>query len=477
MSMQQLPDVLAKRRDLETFHLASFVARNPGAPFSRIEQSASAISATCRTAIYNHMSRAVEYGWLRREGMTKGARYFATEQFIHHLALRELAKPAIKRQKVGYNDQFLASYEPNKTFYLSANQREQLHRACPPDSFNAADERMSRQVRRFMADLTHNSSAFEGVNVRYADTIEFLEQNIESRNMSPNEAVILRNHYNAIRYIVEGIHHPPQEGDLQLREYEIRSIHSIASAGLFADSAKQGTLRTSAVEIRDSAYIPPAQPDVIVHEFRALVEKVSQINDPYEQSLFLLVHLPYLQPFSDCNKRLSRLACNVPLLAGGCIPVSWAEVNQRDYTDSLMCVYEHNSTYGMAEVFTDACCRSIERMVLHDGMRTPSRMEISHAQLIAEAVRRRILEGDDALPAGVGAKEAAEFNQIVESSLNDIRRNEMAAAPFRLQLRDVRRWLEREDAANTSMDTQQLMVNAAKTSGGEGLQWAPRVTG
>lgn len=154
---------------------------------------------------------------------------------------------------------------------------------------------------------------------------------------------------------------------------------------------------------------------MIAHEFRQLVEKAAQIKDPYEQSLFLLVHLPYLQPFADCNKRLSRLSCNVPLLAQGCIPVSWAEVNQRDYADSLMCVYEYNSTYGMAEVFTDACCRSIERMVLHDGMRTPSRMEISHAQLIAQAVRARILHGDCSTPAGVTAQEEPEFNRIVES--------------------------------------------------------------
>lgn len=163
--MLDLPNSLAKRRDLETFELAFFVARNPGAPFSRIESGASAISATCRTAIYNHLTRAVDYGWLRREGITRGARYYATAQFSHHLALRELAKPAIKRPKVGYNQDFLARYEPNRSFYLSQAQREQLHQACPPGTFDAADERMTRQVRRFMADLTHNSSAFEGVSL------------------------------------------------------------------------------------------------------------------------------------------------------------------------------------------------------------------------------------------------------------------------------------------------------------------------
>jgi hypothetical protein len=446
--MLELPNSIAKRRDLETFQLACFVARAPGAPFSSIERAASDIAATCRTAIYNHLLRAVEYGWLSRAGVTRGVRYYPTAQFGHHLALRELAKPALKRPKVGYNPDFLASYEPNRTFYLSEEQREQLNHACPVGSFNSADERMAMQVRRFMADISHNSAAFEGVSVRFADTIEFLEHHIESKDMSPNEALILRNHYNAIRSIVEGVRVSPVEPGLQLCEYEVRAIHSMASAGLFSDSTKQGTLRITPVEIRDSAYIPLAQPDVIASQFRILVEKAAAIKDAYEQALFLLVHIPYVQPFTDCNKRLSRLVCNVPLLSKGCIPVSWTEVNQRDYTDSLMCIYEHNSTFGMADVFTSACCRSIERMVLHDGMRTPSRMEISHAQQIAQAIRNRILLGDTSLPSGVSPREAPEFEQIVSSTLDSIRVNEMAAAPFRLPMKEVQRWMQDTQASS-----------------------------
>jgi hypothetical protein len=446
--MNELPNSLSRRRDLETFTLALFVARNPGAPYSEIARGATSISATCRTSLYNRLSRAVDYGWLDRVGVTKTTVYHPTAQFLHHLALRETSKPLLKRPKIRYKPEFLDSYEPNKTHYLSDTQRAQLHAACPPGSFDATDERMARQVRRFMADLTHNSSAFEGVSVRYADTIEFLEQNIESRNMTPNEAMILRNHYNAIRYIVEAIHHPQHPSDIQLTEFDLRSIHSMASAGLFTDPVKQGTLRTGAVEIRGSCYIPPELPGVIADRFTALVDKGRQITDPYEQSLYLLVHLPYLQPFSDCNKRLSRLVCNIPLLAAGCTPVSWAEVNQRDYADCLICIYEHGSTYGMAEVFVDACLRSVERMKLDEAMRTPSRMEISHAQYIADAVRRQVLFGDTEMPPGVSSQDADEFQQIVASSLNDIRLNEMAAAPFRLPPVAVQRWRAADNSAD-----------------------------
>jgi Fic family protein len=40
------------------------------------------------------------------------------------------------------------------------------------------------------------------------------------------------------------------------------------------------------------------------------LEKASQIQNPFEQAFFVLVQLPYHQPFDDVNKRVSRLAAN-----------------------------------------------------------------------------------------------------------------------------------------------------------------------
>ncbi|WP_255556850.1 Fic family protein [Sodalis sp. dw_96] len=48
--------------------------------------------------------------------------------------------------------------------------------------------------------------------------------------------------------------------------------------------------------------------------FDLLLAKARAITDPFEQSFFMMVHLPYLQPFADINKRTSRLAANLPLL-------------------------------------------------------------------------------------------------------------------------------------------------------------------
>ncbi|WP_371436223.1 Fic family protein [Polaromonas sp.] len=441
--MKSIPDENAKRRIKEIYALATFIAAHPNSTASHAKD-AQEISPSCRTSLFYYLNEAIANGWIERIGATKAAVYRATPQFQHHLAKLSLSLPVSARPKVSYRGEFMGTYIPNETYYLSAEQRKNLNAICPKGSFDATDERIAHEVRRFMADLTHNSSAFEGVAVKYADTISFLEENIESKHMSPIDAVILRNHYNAIRFIVENTHYPPQPEDILVSEYDTRNIHAFLSDGLLKDRRKQGRLRTEHVEIRDSCYIPNNIPAVIAQEFGALMAKAAAIEDPHEASFFLLVHIPYLQPFEDCNKRTARLICNIPLLRNGILPISWSEVNQRDYTDSLLCIYERNSTYGLAEVYVDAFRRSYERFDIAINQRQPSRLEVSYAPQIMDAVRRRILHNDSSLSMGVEPIHIAEFEAIVEDKLDGIRENEMIGGPYRLRPAEIRHWVEVE---------------------------------
>lgn len=442
--MKSFPGSDAKSKEKEVFELSQFISKNPSSSASDIATGAARIFESCRTTAYNHIEAAIENGWIVREGLTKGARYSATGQFRHREAILNLGQPLSKRPKVGYNADFLGDYKPNETYYLSQAQRDSLHTSCSIGSFNVSDKKLSQEVRRFMADITHNSSAFEGVNVKYADTISFLEENIESRHMSAFDALILRNHYNAIRFIVENTHCPVEVEDIVVSEYDARNIHALLSDGLLRDRRMQGQLRQGHVEIRESSYIPTDVPDTIKSEFATLIEKAKLINDPYEQAVFLLIHIPYLQPFEDCNKRTARLLCNIPLLSNGILPVSWSEVNQLNYTDATLCVYEKNSTYGLCEVFVDACKRSFERFDISMRNREPSRLEITHAKQISDAIRRRILQDDDSLSPDVKPNCVTEFTAIVEDILSSIRENEMVASPYLLRPNNVAAWLERE---------------------------------
>jgi len=55
-----------------------------------------------------------------------------------------------------------------------------------------------------------------------------------------------------------------------------------------------------------------------------------------------MVHLPYLQPFEDVNKRVSRLASNLPLIRENLSPLSFVDVPEQAYVDGMLGVYELN---------------------------------------------------------------------------------------------------------------------------------------
>ena len=87
-----------------------------------------------------------------------------------------------------------------------------------------------------------------------------------------------------------------------------------------------GRLRRYPVGIKRSAYTPPAIPQLIEEMFDHILAKAGAINNPHEQALFAMVQLPYLQPFEDVNKRVSRLAVNIPLNQHNLVPISFIGV-------------------------------------------------------------------------------------------------------------------------------------------------------
>ena len=76
-------------------------------------------------------------------------------------------------------------------------------------------------------------------------------------------------------------------------------------------------------------------PQLIEEMFEKILFKAAAITNPHKQALFAMVHIPYLHSFGDINKRVSRLAANLPLNKNNLIPISFIGVQEdfiyRDY--------------------------------------------------------------------------------------------------------------------------------------------------
>ena len=119
-----------------------------------------------------------------------------------------------------------------------------------------------------------------------------------------------------------------------------------------------GAVRDHGVRVGASTYIPLEDRTRLQRQLHTVAEKAAAIANPYEQSLFLLIHIAYLQAFADVNKRTSRLCANIPLLRHNLVPLSFNAVDKDDYAAAVIAVYELKEPRPMAELYAASYLRT-----------------------------------------------------------------------------------------------------------------------
>ena len=265
-------------------------------------------------------------------------------------------QPLMNRQPVGYNRDFLDSYRPNQTFYLSEAEREQLRE----DGRSKVVEELAgtyakRVLERLLIDLTWNSSRLEGNTYSILETRRLINLGEEAEGKHWREVRMILNHKEAISFLIDN------KNEIGWNRYTILNLHYLLSVGLLNDANAEGRLRDIGVGIWGSAYEPLGVPQIVEECFDQILTTAAAITDPFEQAFFILAQLPYLQPFEDVNKRVSRLAVNIPLLKSDLSPISWDHVPRKIYTEALLGVYELNRVELLRDLFIWAYKRSASR--------------------------------------------------------------------------------------------------------------------
>lgn len=139
--------------------------------------------------------------------------------------------------------------------------------------------------------------------------------------------------------------------------------------------------------ITSSVFTPLGIPQLIEEFFDLLLEKARQIENPFEQAFFILVQLPYLQPFNDVNKRVSRLAANLPFNRKNLAPLSFIDVPEEIYVKGMLGIYELNRIELFKDVFIWAYERSALRYAaIRQSLGEPDRFRMKYREEIRGAV-------------------------------------------------------------------------------------------
>ncbi|MCL1049548.1 Fic family protein [Shewanella abyssi] len=304
--------------------------------------------------------------------------------------LNYIEQPLSARSPVGYQRSLLDDYEPNVSFYLSEPMRRQLYRmgntglALQPAGTYGRDI-----LSRLLIDLSWASSHLEGNTYSRLDTVELIEHGKAALGKASIETQMILNHKAAIELLVDN---PESIG---FNRYTILNLHSILSENLLPNPFDEGRIRQHRVDIGKSVYRPISGDAVIAELLDLLLAKAQMITDPFEQSFFMMVHLPYLQPFADVNKRTSRLAANLPLIRANLCPLTFLDVPEEAYSRATLGVYEMNRIELLRDLYVWAYERSTrEYIALKQQLVEPDPMRLEYRNLIKRTVYQVITSPD-----------------------------------------------------------------------------------
>lgn len=212
-------------------------------------------------------------------------------------------------------------------------------------------------LSRLLIDLSWNSSRLEGNTYSLLDTRRLLDFGEVAQGRNETETQMILNHKDAIELLAEA------SDDIGFNRYTLLNLHAMLANNLLANPLAEGKLRHIAVGIGHSNFLPLDVPALISSYFDQILATANAIKDPFEQAFFIMVQLPYLQPFDDVNKRVSRLVANIPLITHNYAPLSFIEVPNQTYIEALLGVYELNDVSSLKSVFIWAYERSAKRYV------------------------------------------------------------------------------------------------------------------
>lgn len=358
------------------------------------------VNETDRKSIRRLLQVLVGRGVLEFSGTTRDRVYFlkrpSTPTIYKTIPISEnskqlldyLERPLSARTPVGYNRNFLTSYEPGRTEFLSKDDRASLWAIGRSENTTRPAGTYARNVlNRLLIDLSWNSSRLEGNTYSLLETKRLIEQGKSVDGKDAAEAQMILNHKRAIEYIVDSCDEP------EITTRTIYSIHTLLAFNLLPNPRGYGRIREFSVGVTGTSYLPLGNPHLIREYFELFVQKLNLIQDPFEQSVFSMVHLSYLQAFEDVNKRTGRLVSNIPLIKKNLRPLSFTEVDREIYVQSLLGIYEKNDVSLMKDLYLWAYKTSAQQYsAIQQTMSEQNLLRLKYHHEIQNIIRTVIFE-------------------------------------------------------------------------------------
>lgn len=203
---------------------------------------------------------------------------------------------------------------------------------------------LKRELERFTIELSWKSSKIEGNTYTLLETEVLIKEQKEAPGKRKDEAIMILNHKFAFEEILRN-----KKQFKKISLSVINQLHNVLVKNLGITLG----IRKHAVGITGTVYKPLNNEYQIKEVFEKTINAINKTENAYEKALIAHFMIPYIQPYSDGNKRTARMLTNAILLAHDLYPLSYRSVDEEEFKRALILFYEQESICDIKRLFIE----------------------------------------------------------------------------------------------------------------------------
>ena len=337
-----------KHEKLISDEIYQFLHYHPESSRSEIEAGIS--SPPSPATLKRYLSDAGKDGMISSNGNGRSVKYSLTPKahLLRTIKVDDYFKREIDERVIQntYNFELINNLLAKTELFTNEEQEQlsRLHTMFSESISKLSPETRAKEMERLGIDLSWKSSQIEGNTYTLLETEKLLKENEEARGRTKEEARMLLNHKETLRFLVEN-----KDYLKELSVSRIEDVHSL----LVRELSVQRNIRSSRVGITGTNYRPLDNEFQIREALNDACNLINAKQNVFEKALLAILLISYIQPFSDGNKRTARIVCNALLLANRHCPLSFRTVDSLGYKEALLIFYEQNNLSAFKKIFIE----------------------------------------------------------------------------------------------------------------------------
>lgn len=208
-------------------------------------------------------------------------------------------------------------------------------------------------AKRSLPELVYDAVNLEGIHYTLPE-VQTLLAGVTVGGHSLCDQTITLNQRNAWQFLFDAI----TADQFALTKDFVCALHAIAAKD---EALKWGQFRDGLITISGTDYTPPV-PEDLDAAWTQMVADAYEIDQPYDQAIFVFLHMARNQFFFDVNKRMGRFMMNGLLLNAGYPAINLPAKRQLTF-NTLMLDYYPSGHAGPMTVLMKDCLD--ERILKH----------------------------------------------------------------------------------------------------------------